>query len=127
MMTSCETIPRTRLTSLRRLGKISPSRVTYALDETVKQGMATAPTVVKQAALAIKNIDTELREHANTMHVMKDLHLAQNRDVHVLAITKLLAKNPTITMFFLRTCARSRTITNRTKITCSSTKMWSFA
>ena len=42
------------------------SRKTYALDETVEQAMATARTEVRQAALAIKDIDTELHEHANT-------------------------------------------------------------
>ena len=31
-----------------------PSRKTYALDETVEQAMASAPTVVSEAALAIK-------------------------------------------------------------------------
>ena len=69
-----------------------PSRMTYALDETVEQAMASAPTVVRQAALAIKDIDTELHEHANTVHGIKDLLLAQNRDVHVLAIKKLVAQ-----------------------------------
>ena len=35
-----------------------PSRMTYALDETVEQSMASAQTVVRQDALAIKDIDT---------------------------------------------------------------------
>ena len=54
--------------------------------------MASAPTVVRQAALAIKEIDTELQEHANTVQGIKDLLLAQNCDVHVLAIKKLVAQ-----------------------------------
>ena len=71
--------------------------MTYALDKTVEQAMATALTVVRQAALAIKDIDTELHEHANTVHGIKDLLLA-----HLL-----------IMIFFLRTCERSRvTITS---------------
>ena len=69
-----------------------PSRKTYTLNETVQQAMASAPTVVRQAALAIKEIDTELHEHANTVHGIKALLLAQNRDVHVLAIKKLVAQ-----------------------------------
>ena len=69
-----------------------PSRMTYVLDETVEQAMASAPMVVRQAALAIKDIDTELHEHANTVHGIKDLLLAQNRDVHVLAIKKLVVQ-----------------------------------
>ena len=32
----------------------------------------------------------ELHEHANTVHGLKDLLLAQNRDVHILAIKKLV-------------------------------------
>ena len=69
-----------------------PSRMTYALDETVEQAMVSAPTVVRQAALAIKDLDTELYEDANTVHGIKDLLLVQNRDVHVLAIKKLVAQ-----------------------------------
>ena len=69
-----------------------PSRKTYVLDETVEQDMASAPTVVRQAALAIKEINTELHEHANGVHGIKDLLLAQKRDVHVLAIKKLVAQ-----------------------------------
>ena len=69
-----------------------PSGMTYALDETMEQAMVSAPTVVRQAALAINDIDTELHEHANTVHGIKDLLLAQNRDVHALAIKKLVAQ-----------------------------------
>ena len=71
-----------------------PSRKMYAVDETVEQAMATAPTAVRQSALAVKDIDTELHEHANTVHDIKDLLLAQNRDVHVLAMKKLVAQEP---------------------------------
>ena len=105
-----------------------PSRVTNALDETVEQAMATGPKVVRQAALAIKDIVTELHEYANTVHGGKDLLQVQNRDVFVLAIKNWWQNNPSIMMFFLRTCARSRaTITNTKKIICSTTKMGSFA
>ena len=69
-----------------------PSRVTYVLDETVEQALTTAPTVVRQAALAIKDMDTQLHEQAKTVHGIKDLLLAQNRDVHVLAIKNLVTQ-----------------------------------
>ena len=69
-----------------------PSRKTHALNETVEQAMASAPTASREAALAIKEIDTKLHEHAKTVHGIKDLLLAQNRDVHVLAIKKLVAQ-----------------------------------
>ena len=48
--------------------------------------MVTAPTVVRQAALAIKDIDAELHEHVTTLHGFKYLLSAQNRLTHVLAI-----------------------------------------
>ena len=52
--------------------------------------MAPASTVVRQAALAIKEIDTELHKYANTVHGIKDLLLAQNRDVHNLVMCVIL-------------------------------------
>ena len=54
--------------------------------------MATAPTVVRQAALAIKVIDTELDEYTYTLHGFKFLLLAQNRVAHVLAVKKLVTE-----------------------------------
>ena len=45
-----------------------PSRMTYAFDETVEQAMASARTVVRQAALATRDIDTDFHEHVNTVH-----------------------------------------------------------
>ena len=65
-----------------------PSRTTYPLTE--KQATSTAPEHVKQAAFVVNSISMELHEHANTVHGLKDLLLAQNRDVHVLAIKKLV-------------------------------------
>ena len=40
--------------------------------------------------MPLRDLDTELHEHANTEHGIKDLVLAQNRDVHVLAVKKLV-------------------------------------
>ena len=40
--------------------------------------------------MALRDINTELQEHTNTEDGIKDLVLAQNRDVHVLAIKKLV-------------------------------------
>ena len=45
--------------------------------------------------MALRDINTELHEHTNTVHGIKDLVLAQNRDVRVLAI-KMLVMNETI-------------------------------
>ena len=48
--------------------------------------------MVKQATLAIKDIDMELHENVNAVHGIKHLFLVQNRDVHVLAIKQLVAQ-----------------------------------
>ena len=40
--------------------------------------------------MAIRSVSTELHEHVHTVHGIKDLVLAQNRDVHVLALKKLV-------------------------------------
>ena len=40
--------------------------------------------------MALKDIDTELHEYAHIVHGIKDLVLAQNRDMHVLALKKLV-------------------------------------
>ena len=40
--------------------------------------------------MVIRSVSTELHEHAHTVHGSKDLVLAQNRDVHVLALKKLV-------------------------------------
>ena len=100
-----------------------PLRKTFARIETVEQTMASAPTVVRPAALAIKEIDTELQEHANTVHGIKDLLLAQNRDVHVLAIKKLVAQESIDHDVFPEDVrAFARNFHKQKKISCSSTK-----
>ena len=45
--------------------------------------------------LAIRSLSTDLHEPAHTVHGIKDLVLAQNRDVHVLAL-KMLVNNENI-------------------------------
>ena len=68
-----------------------PSRTTYAVTGGGKQALDAAPSYVKEMTCAIKTIAPELHEHTNTVHGIKDLLLAQNRDVHVLAIKRLVA------------------------------------
>ena len=48
------------------------------------------PSGVRDSIMALKDINTELHEHAHTVHEIKDLVLAQNRDMHVLALKKLV-------------------------------------
>ena len=69
-----------------------PSRTTYPLTGEEKQATDTAPEYVKQMALVVESVSMELHEHANTVHGLKDLLLAQNRDVHILAMKKLVMK-----------------------------------
>ena len=70
-----------------------PSRTTYLLTKTEKQALDTAPKYVREVTLAINEVNLELHQHTTTVHGLKDLLLAQNRVVHILAIKKLVAKN----------------------------------
>ena len=62
------------------------SRTTYALAEASGAVLQNAPNHITQAVLATRSLSSNLHEHAHTAHSIKDLVLAQNRDVHVLAI-----------------------------------------
>ena len=66
------------------------SRTTYDLTNTDGTTMQSAPSNIKQTAMSIRSVGTELQEHAHTVHGIKDLVLAPNRDVHVLALKKLV-------------------------------------
>ena len=72
-----------------------PSRTTYPLNGEEKQATSTAPEYVEQMAFVVNSVSMELHEHANTVHGLKHLLLAQNRDVHVLAIKKLVMQEST--------------------------------
>ena len=52
--------------------------------------MQNVPGHIRQAALAVHRVGTELHEHTHMVHGIKDLLLAQNRDVHVLVLKKLV-------------------------------------
>ena len=66
------------------------SRTTYALAKAIGAVLQNAPHNIKQAVLAIRSLSTDLHEHAHTVDGIKDLLLAQNRDIHVLALKKLV-------------------------------------
>ena len=66
------------------------SRNTYDLANIEGATLHNAPTHIEQAVMAIRSVNTELHEHTYTVHGIKDLVMAQNRDVHVLAIKKLV-------------------------------------
>ena len=67
-----------------------PSRTTYDLANTDGTTMQNVPSSLRQAALAVRSVSTELHEHTHTVHGIKYLLLAQNREVHVLALKKLV-------------------------------------
>ena len=66
------------------------SRTTYDVANIEGATLHNAPTHIKQAVMAVRSVNTELHEHTHTVHGIKDLVLAQNRDVHVLAIKRLV-------------------------------------
>ena len=67
-----------------------PSRTTYDLANTDGKTMQNVPGHIRQTALAVHSVGTELHEHTQTIDGIKDLLLAQNRDVHVLVLKKLV-------------------------------------
>ena len=67
-----------------------PSRTIYSVTGTSNVRLQNSPGGVRESIMALKDIDTELHEHTHTVHGIKDLVLAQNRDVHVLALKKLV-------------------------------------
>ena len=67
-----------------------PSRTIYSVAGTSNAMLQNSPGGVRESIMALKDIDTELHEHTHTVHGIKDLVLAQNRDVHVLALKKLV-------------------------------------
>ena len=71
-----------------------PSRTVYAVAGANPVALQGTPSGVRDSIMALKDIDTELHEHAHTVHGIKDLILAQNRDVHVLALKKLVLNEP---------------------------------
>ena len=67
-----------------------PSRTVYSVAGASAARLQGTPSGVRDSIMALRDIDTELHEHAHTVHGIKDLVLAQNRDVHVLALKKLV-------------------------------------
>ena len=67
-----------------------PSRTVYSVAGASAARLQGTPSGVRDSIKALKDISTELHEHAHTVHGIKDLVLAQNRDVHVLALKKLV-------------------------------------
>ena len=67
-----------------------PSRTVYSVARESAATLQNTPSGVRDSIMALKDIDTELDEHAHTVHGIKDLVLAQNRDVNVLALKKLV-------------------------------------
>ena len=63
-----------------------PSRTVYSVAGASAARLQGTPSGVRDSIMALKDIDTELHEHAHTVHGIEDLVLAQNRDVHVLAL-----------------------------------------
>ena len=52
------------------------------------------PMQCQEQADVLRLVGTELHEHQSTMRGLKDLHLAQNRDLHLLALKKLMKNEP---------------------------------
>ena len=66
------------------------SRTSYSLFGKEKQAISAAHNNIQQMAFVVNSVSMELHEHANTVHGLKELLLAQICDVHVLAVKKLV-------------------------------------
>ena len=71
-----------------------PSSTVYSVTGATAATLQNTPSGVRDSIMALRDIDIELHEHAHTVHGIKDLVLAQNRDVHVLALKKLVQCEP---------------------------------
>ena len=97
-----------------------PSRTVYSVAGESAVTLQNTPPGVRDSIMALKDNDTELHEHAHTVHGSKDLVLAQNRDVHVLALKKLGLSESIDHDIVLRTCVSSHVTTfARERISCS--------
>ena len=71
--------------------KVPPARLdTYQRDPALRR----LPMQCQEQADVLRLVGTELHEHQSTMRGLKDIHLAQNRDVHLRALKKLLKNEP---------------------------------
>ena len=52
------------------------------------------PAECQKQAAVLRTIETELHEHHLTKYGLRDLHMAQSRDVHLLALKKLMKNEP---------------------------------
>ena len=67
--------------------KVPPARLdTHQRDPALRR----LPMQYQEQADVLRLVGTELYEHQSTLCGLKDLHLAQNRDVHLLALKKLM-------------------------------------
>ena len=72
------------------------TKVPPALLDTTKRDTALRrlSTHCQKQTDVLSLVGTELHEHQSTMRGLKDLHLAQNGDVHLLALKKLITNEP---------------------------------
>ena len=70
---------------------LPPARRVTTEPDPILRGMSTE---CQEQANVLRTVGTELHEHFLTRNGLKDLHLAQNRDVHLLALKKLTRNEP---------------------------------
>ena len=70
---------------------VPPARLDTGEPDPALEGM---PPECQRQAHALRTVGTELQEHFLTKRGLKDLHLAQSRDVHLLALRKLMKGEP---------------------------------
>ena len=77
---------------------VPPARLDTPEPDPTLRGM---PAGCQEQANVLRTVGTELHEHFLTRRGLRDLHLAQNRDVHLLALKKLMKDEPLEDAMFL--------------------------
>ena len=71
--------------------RMPPARLDTAAPD---PALGEMPALCQDQAIVLRTIGTELHEHHLTQCGLKDLHLAQNKDVHLLALKRLMKDEP---------------------------------
>ena len=70
--------------------KVPPTRLDTRRDPALRR----LPRQCQKQTVLLRLVGTELPEHQSTMRGLKELHLAQNRDLFPLALKKLINNEP---------------------------------
>ena len=71
--------------------RVPPARIDTTKPDPTLEAL---PVECQKQADVLRTIEAELHEHHLTKYGLRDIHMAQNRDVHLLALKKLMKNEP---------------------------------